>query len=528
MARRHFVGIDLGTCFSSLAYCDEQGRLKTLRLPDGQIQIASAAYFRKDGTVVVGTEALEHAVVDASRVARAFKRQMGRTEYRRHDGTDFHDFVVDKKRYRPEELSGMVLRRLLDVASKELGPIESAVISVPHTFKEKQRRATQDAGHVAGLKSVELIEEPVAAAISYGQQLVEQGARGAFMDVEGDVGFDETILVFDLGGGTLDVTVLRLSKEAEFEVLAVGGDAFLGGENWDDVLMHMLIPPYRLKTHVEPLKNLELLQEMRLKVVEAKKTLSSSPKAQVEFAHNRQKFQLDVKVGDFQMESHLLLEKCERCLVEVLGNADMKWNSIDQVLIVGGASRMPMIRSMLKKVSRHPLSTSLSPDVAIANGAALHAARLAGVKLGPGVTNTVNPYSLGLLVHDPESDELVNDVVLKANEEAEKPVTRTYRFQPGLTRLDLAILLGGASNPKECEMLGKGSIAKLPGDLREGDKIDVTFTFRKNGMLFVESRLRRQGLAGSLELKFEVTVDGRMAEEDVEKARKVLDGVELV
>jgi molecular chaperone DnaK len=237
--QRYSVGIDLGTTFSSLAYADDQGRVEALRLPDGTFQVASVVYFKGPGEVIIGTEALNYSVIDAARVARAFKRQMGESSYQ---------FEAHGKRFRPEELSAMVLRKLLEAATAQLGPIERVVISVPFAFDEMRRRATQAAGRIAGIKEIDLVDEPVAAALAYGHALIK---GGGFFSVN-EVYADETVLVYDLGGGTFDATIMRLRHDGTFQVVATDGDVRLGGEDWDTALLEIVCERYKQRNDFDP------------------------------------------------------------------------------------------------------------------------------------------------------------------------------------------------------------------------------------------------------------------------------------
>src|SRR5947209_6225554 len=281
MAQKHHIGIDLGTTFSSLAIVDEKHRVSALRL-GGNFQMASAIYFRGPGDLVVGTEALDYAVIHPDRVARAFKRQMGEPEYgpKQRDGTKAV-FEVDGRRYRPEELSAIVLKKLLGMAAKHVGPIERATISVPFVFDERRRQATRDAARIAGLKEVDLVDEPVAAAIAYGHMLVQ---KGGFDRVE-SVYLDQEVVGYDLGGGTFDATIMKLCPDGTFEVVATHGDEQLGGEDWDNVLVEMILERYRALARHDPAEEREVMQELRRKAVTAKETHSPARQVDASFTH---------------------------------------------------------------------------------------------------------------------------------------------------------------------------------------------------------------------------------------------------
>jgi molecular chaperone DnaK len=510
---RTFVGIDLGTTFSSLAYVDEQGRVEPLRLPDGTFQVASAIYVKSPTEVVVGSEALNFSVIDASRVARAFKRSMGDPSF---------GFEVDNKRYRPEELSALVLRKLLEAAAPKLGKIERAVVSVPFVFDEARRRATQAAARISGLKEVDIVDEPVAAALAYGHTLVQ---GGGFFSID-EVYTDETVMVYDLGGGTFDATVMRLGHDGKFEVIATDGDERLGGEDWDNVLLEIVCDKFKQRNDLDPRHDREFLQEVRIKTVEAKKTLSERPKAELAFSYKGKTDSFSVTLGEFQKKTEHLLDRTQHTMVEMLERKQMGWGHIDRILAVGGSSRMPMVRNMLTKVTGRLLDMSLPPDTAIAKGAALYAAHREGSGAMPvKEIKTVNSHPLGLMVRSIKHKTLHNDVLLPANEPTRKLVSRTYKIPGEAKALTLTILLGDARDPQACLYLGKGRIAGIPKDLGPTDDVEVVFCFLESGLLQVEARVRRDGRPTSEKVQFEVIVEGKMSETEVDAARATLRGI---
>jgi molecular chaperone DnaK len=542
MKQKYHVGIDLGTTFSSLAYVDDTGHVEPFRLPDGNFQMASAVYFKSPSEIIVGSEALNFAVVDAARVARAFKRQMGEEEYAAKglDGESL-PFAPDDTRYRPEELSAMVLRRLLDAAAPTLGPIESAVISVPFVFDEKRRRATQDAGRIAGLKHVEIIDEPVAAAIAYGDMLIKQGQ----FDALGDVFLDETVLVYDLGGGTFDLTLMKMRHDGTFEVLITDGDERLGGEDWDELMLGMLAERYQSWAGKDPRPDKELMQELRLKAVAAKETLSSARQVEVVLTHHGRDLTFTITRADFAHKTKHLVLRTEETLRQMLERLDEKrlaelpeevrnednyerfsWRDIDRPLMVGGASRMPMILSMMERcLEGRALDRSLSPDTAIAMGAALFAAKLGGVSGIPEI-ETVNSHALGLMVKSIRTGEVFNDVLIPANEKTGTKVTRSYRAHEKMYALVLAVLQGQSRNPDDCICIGEGGVEKLPPGLTTDDRIHVTFSFQQNGMLQVEARVRRAD-GKTVPVNFGIQVEGKMTEGEVDAALTTLKGFSI-
>lgn len=509
---RYFVGIDLGTTYSTLAYVDESGSVEALRLPDGTCTLASAIYFKNPREVVVGTEALNYAVLDASRVAQEFKRQMGEKPP--------YTFTVDGKAHRPEELSAMVLKKLLNLAQAKLGPIDSAVISVPQVFQEARRRATQDAGRIAGLKEVDLVEEPVAAAIAFGHTLMKSG--GFFST--NDVFFDQTVLVYDLGGGTFDATVMQLhaEKQGDFKVLATVGDERLGGKDWDMVLETYICEQLEKKTGCNPqnANNLEMLQVIRLEAIKAKLALSEFARAIVPVFYQGKEHSIAVLRPEFVSRSSHLLLRTEHSLTEMLDKTEMTWGHIDRVLLVGGSSRMPMVATMLERVTKRHLDMTLRPDVAVATGAALYAASksmTSNIRV-----KTVNSHPLGLLVNNKSTQVIVNRVILKANQPTGTRVTRSFQLKPGQKYVAMPIYLGENEDPKVCNLLGKLEITDLPGDLPAKAKAEVGFSFQNNGLLHVDVNIFKGPNQPAIQQAFFLRVEGVMPEQEVQNATQTL------
>ncbi len=514
MAQQHSVGIDLGTTFSSLAYVDSDGRLTSLPTGDGGFTVASAIYFKSEHEVVVGNEALEYSMISPDRVARKFKRDMCK------QGAGFE---CDGRTYRPEELSAMVLTTLLQCAEPVIGKVDRAVISVPFVFDEARRQATIDAGHIAGLKEVDLVDEPVAAGIAYGHKLFAGSGRWGGGEWE-ELFSDETILVYDLGGGTFDATVMRIGKDAEFEVLSTTGDWELGGEDWDDVLLNRICDQYEQLTGDSVRNEPAQMQELRLKAVEAKKALSERPRSEVQVGFGKKRVTITLTRGDFERETRFLVTRTTDSVDEMLEKTNRSWSHVDRILLVGGSSRMPMINKHLSQVTGRQFDMSLSPDTAIAQGAALFAAFHSGNRKVP-VTDvsTVNSHALGLEVFDPKLKRRINDVILAANEPTLKEVKRSYRVKDENKGVLLVVLLGD-DEPDLCVKLGQLRISTQ--ELNGRPEVRVSYCFRENGMLAVEGVVVRKD--GKLRrASAEIVVEGKMTEDDVTAATRTLRGIDF-
>lgn len=356
------VGIDLGTTYSAVACVDEYGKPMVVKNSDGQNTTPSVVFIDPPN-YVVGDVALQSTMTDPDKVVQFIKRYMGVADYRVNIG---------EYSFSPEFISSIVLRKLVQEAEDAMGEqITSAVITVPAYFTESQRHATYEAGILAGLNVLRIINEPTAAALSYG---ISRRGR------------PRNILVYDLGGGTFDVTILAVDNDS-LNVVAIGGDPHLGGKDFDDRIMNFIEDELKEKFGYEMEPDPHLEAELRLKAEAAKRQLSGRPSVPITFKAKR-----TVATGTTSMETFIpvrvelnreqfekmtsdLLARTELLLESVLNQAGMMWDDISETLCVGGSSRMPMVRDMLTRLSgRRPLLHD--PDECVAKGAALQAALL--------------------------------------------------------------------------------------------------------------------------------------------------------
>ena len=321
MASHPPVGIDLGTTYSAIAYLDETGRPTSIANDAGDVLTPSAVSF--DGpAVLVGKEAIKQGVFEPEVFADCFKRDIGRREFHR---------PVAGQRVPPEVLSAFVLKKLKQDAERRLGPIEEAVITVPAFFDETRRRATQEAGRLAGLKVLDIINEPTAAAVAFGYQSATRKER---------------VLVYDLGGGTFDVTVLEIDGRT-FRTLATDGDVQLGGKDFDQRLVDHVAEKFLAAHDSDPRSDPQDAAQLWQDVQEAKHTLSQRSKVAIPCFHAGQRMRIEVSRSEFWHLAADLLERTETTTQLVVRQAGLDWSQIDRVLLVGGATRMPMVAEML-------------------------------------------------------------------------------------------------------------------------------------------------------------------------------------
>ncbi len=357
---KRIFGIDLGTTYSCIAHIDEYEKLEII--PDADYNrptVPSVVYFEEEGNVVVGESAKESSVFHPLRVVSEVKRHMGDPSWR---------FDLDgdpsKHEYRPEEISSLILRKLCRDAEQRLGyPVRDVVITCPAYFGIAEREATKQAGELAGLTVHSIINEPTAAALAYGMENEE----------------NQTILVFDLGGGTFDVTLLDI-KNPLFTVICTGGDHQLGGRDWDKAVIAYLADEFTKQTNSsdDPLDDPETLAELFIKVEAAKKTLSTKQKAHVRFSYQGESISLELTRDIFDQKTNDLLERTIMLTDEMLKQAALKnYTRFDQILLVGGSTKMPQVTARLKQRFPDLPIQSFYPDEAVARGAALY-----GWKLG--------------------------------------------------------------------------------------------------------------------------------------------------
>ena len=518
--QRYPVGIDLGTTFSAISYVDEHQRVQTVRLEDGGFELASAIYFASPSEIIVGNAALDCAVVDAANVARAFKPAMGNRDWK---------FCAWDKEFRPEELSAMVLKKLLAQATARIGPIEQVVISVPYMFDEIKRRATRRAGEIAGVQVLDIVDEPVAAALAYGHIIRQDRGGESWGEETLDQLFsDEIILVYDLGGGTFDLTLMQLGSDGSFKVLATDGDPILGGENWDQALAEHFVEEYAGFFGINPQRNPELMQELLTKAREAKITLSERPRASVKLRNGELGHTIEVKRGDFENLTEHLIDRTRATLESMLDRKEMRYGHLSFILLVGGSSRMPMVRKMLAREVGREIDASLPPDTAVSQGAALYAAyRLGDLSMRGVKVKTVNPHALGLMAYSRKQQTHVNDVLILANEPTEKEATKSYPIARGAKRIRLVVLQGELPDPEDCVRLGEVRFPHLPPELLDGAKVHVTFSFQQNGLLRLKGILEPGSGCDPVEVNLELVVEESMTPDDVSEAIVTLAGIEI-
>ena len=461
------VGIDLGTTYSAIAQVNKHGVPEILHNAEGDRITPSVILFDNDD-IIVGNYAKQAAVAYPEQIVDFVKRQMGDPDY---------SFAYRDQTYSPERLSAFIIAKLKHDAELRLGhPVEQAVITVPAYFGDQQRRATLKAGELAGLEVLQLLNEPTAAAFAYGLA---------------NMGKDMKILVFDLGGGTFDVTLAEIAGR-EINVIATNGDHKLGGKDWDEVLITHAAERFQQTHGMDPLEDIAAYHDLRQKCVSAKLSLSRRPKVNLFFDHQGKVLREEISQAMFEDLTSPLLSRCEALTRDVLEDARMRARDVDVVLLAGGSTRMPMVRSMVADMFGQDAATDINPDECVALGAgltaALESARVTGSAPPVDIrTHDVTSHSLGMVVY--KDEQLKNSQIIRRNTRIPCDRTRDdyVTTHDGQSTMDLWLVQGESEDPMECNALGHFEFYGLTPRPAGETKLAVTFRYNANGIVEVEA-----------------------------------------
>ncbi|HYT91870.1 MAG TPA: Hsp70 family protein [Gemmataceae bacterium] len=480
------VGIDLGTTFSAIATLDDRGQAVTLPNREGEMLTRSAVLI-EDGGAVVGQAARDVSLEQPDRVALMVKRFMGHAAF---------GYKVAGRIFRPETLSAIILRKLVQDAEHRIGPVGQAVITVPAYFDDTRRKATKDAGRIAGLEVLDILDEPTAAALAHSFQ-PPQG-RSPFVSEAGLPAQQQTVLVYDLGGGTFDVTLVRLS-ERRFESVAIEGDVRLGGGDWDDRIVDYVAGKFQANYGDDPRTDPQSLATLTAAAERAKRALSKVTQASITCTHNGKVLTVPLTRTEFEGLTRDLLTRTRLTTQQVLRQAGMNWDKVDRLLLVGGSTHMPMTSQMLQEISGKAPDNSLAVSEVVARGAALHAGIVAARSAGPGqhahdpglwdafgqvVEINVNSHSLGIEVK--HNQERINDILIPKNTQLPTAASRVYRtLAENQARVRVKVLQGEASQADACISIGECWIEGLPPNLPKHSPIQVRCGVGSNGLIDV-------------------------------------------
>ena len=494
------VGIDLGTTFSSIAQLDDQGTPVTIPNDDDEVETPSLVVLAEGGHVIVGPSRMRAAMEDPDHVIERIKRHMGEAKYQR---------TFDGKDITPEFVSALILKKLRQDTEKRLGKIGNAVITVPYYFNDSRRKATQDAGRIAGLNVIDIINEPTAATLTYAWHRGELGAAGP-----GD-GKPRTALVYDLGGGTFDVTVVRYTP-THFRVLATDGDVYLGGVDWNQRLLDHVAEEFKARHEVDFRESPAAVQMIRNDCELAKLELSENSQASITCRHAGKALSVTVTRDQFENMTADLLQRSADTTELVLKQAGITAEQLDAVVMVGGSTLMPQVPRMVEALTGRKPYDEISPHTAVAQGAAIHAAileakhrgdqsELAGKvrkMLASVKQENVNSHGLGILATNPRSNKEINHVMIPRNTPLPFEVSQTFKTKrDNQKRVTIQVIEGDAPDPMACSLLGKCRITELPSDLAKGSPVEVTYAFDGAGRITVRAEDKTTGKDALIEIE---------------------------
>lgn len=484
------IGIDLGTTYSVIARLDESGR--PLTIPNSEGDLVTPSIVLVDAKeVIVGKEAMKALSTEAEKVADCPKRAMGDRHY---------PGAIAGQQFPPEVLQAFILRKLANDCQAVVGEFKQAVITVPAYFDEVRRKATCDAAYMAGLELLDLINEPTAAAVAFGYQ---QG----FLNPEGKSQTRQNILVYDLGGGTFDVTIMELNG-AEFRTLATDGDVRLGGRDWDQRLMNLVSEQFQREHGLDPRHDPSTAGELWRDCEDAKRTLSARKQTTISCRYQGRNVRCEVTREQFEEMTRDLLERTQFTTRSTLKEAGLDWGSVARVLMVGGSSRMPAVRQMLKNLTGKEPEASVSADEAVAHGAALHAGFLQARREGrPSKLNisNVNSHSLGVVGTDPKTGRPRSVALIPRNTQLPAAAKRVFKTQnAGQKSILVRIVEGESPSPDACVSLGKCVVRNLPPNLPARTPIEVEFRYGSDGRLNVAVKVADTNVKLAHEIQREV------------------------
>lgn len=487
------LGIDLGTTNSAMAVL-EGGEPTIIPNAEGARVTPSVVAFSKTGEVLVGEVAKRQAITNPDRTIASIKREMG---------TD-HKVKIDDKEYTPQEISAKILQKLKRDAEAYLGePVTQAVVTVPAYFEDQQRQATKDAGKIAGLEVLRIINEPTAAALAYG------------LDKEQD----QTILVFDLGGGTFDVSVLEIG-EGVFEVKSTSGNNHLGGDDFDERVMDWMAEDFKAKNGIDLREDKMALQRLKEAAEKAKVELSSTLETSINLPfvtadqNGPKHLEMTLSRSEFQKMTADLLDKSRHPVEQAMKDAGVTGDQLDHVILVGGSTRMPAVADMVKDITGKEAHKGVNPDEVVAIGAAIQAGVLVG-EVKDILLLDVTPLSLGIETKGGVATKLIERNTTIPTKRSEIFTTA----EDNQTQVEVHVLQGEREMAAYNKTLGRFHLIGIPPAPRGIPQVEVAFDIDANGIVNVSAK----DMGTGQEQKITITASAALGEEDIDRMVKEAD-----
>lgn len=530
MNKKITLGIDLGTTYSAVAYVDEHGDAKIISNTDGERITPSVVFFETESNIIVGQNAKDEMELSPESVVSFVKREMGKSkdEVRKEDNFGEpkpYDFFG--KRYTPEEISSLILKKLKNDAENHFQgkEVNDVVITVPAYFKDSEKKATKDAGEMAGFNVLQVIDEPTAAAISYGLSKEAQNSQKVF--------------VFDLGGGTFDVTILDIvigNGSKEINTINKDGDHRLGGKDWDDKIIEYVAEEFINQHGEDPRDNIDTMADLRVKSEKIKKSLSDKDKAKMIIRTDDNSLKIEITKDKFEEITTDLMSRIEGLCDSVLSLSKLSWSDIDTVLLAGGSTRMPMVQDLLKRISGKEIRTDLvNPDECVALGAALHSTIVTMEtqpaenhtqevrdKLGSVKVNNTTSFSFGIITVGSDNKNTVTQMI-------PKNTTTPFVFKDtfgtnvdGQSNIFLQITEGETINPNNAQIIQEATFP-IVNPLPVGAPIEITFDLSSDGSLTVIGK----DVTNNQEIIVKVERESNMNDSEIESGKNHLKGISV-
>jgi len=481
------VGIDLGTTNSAVAHINEFGRPEVLANSAGKKITPSVVQIRADGSVLIGEEAKLEMALEKENTAHFFKRDMGASVRYEYHG----------RQYTPVDLSAAVLKQLKLDAETALGlEVRRAVITVPAYFHDGPRVATRQAGELAGLDVVQIINEPTAAALTYGLKQLDR---------------EELVMVYDLGGGTFDITLVHVSPDS-MDVIATDGNHHLGGKDWDDRLLEYLCAEFERKHDINPLDDPYMFQELLLRAEEAKKGLSMRASTVVPINCQGRMDRIEVTRAQFESLTADLLAQTETLMNKVLAETSHDYSQVASVLMVGGSTRMPACQELVRRVTGKAPNTTINPDECVALGAAIQGAQYAdegaGLVYKPASHATsgngllrmrpvqdVMSHSMGMIAIAADGERYLNSILIPKNQPIPSSEVRPYKVRTregANNNTSVYVTQGEGDQLGNCSFVGKYVINGIAHDRKEA-VLNISYEYDRSGVVSVSATEKKSG-----------------------------------